>query len=108
MAILKHFEPLLLEYYVRIVALTPELRKVSFYRVTEFLKHRSTIEILLFLILIRGSYPSSKASLLCWSSLISLVAAVARKFIGRSPRGSVPRVKMTNYLWLALTDAHVP
>lgn len=64
-ATLKHSEPLLLENYIYIVALTPNLQKVSVYRSTEFLHHSSTTELLLLLILIKGSYLSFKASLLC-------------------------------------------
>ncbi len=44
-AILKHSKPLPLEIYVRIVALEPDLRKLSVYRVTEFSHHNSTIEL---------------------------------------------------------------
>jgi len=81
MATSKHSESLPLENYVCIVALAPDLQKVSFYSETEFLNHSSTNKLLLFLILIKGSYPSSKALLLCWKSFISLVAAVTRKFM---------------------------
>jgi hypothetical protein len=35
----RHPEPLLLENYVRIVALTPDLQRVSFYSVIDFLYH---------------------------------------------------------------------
>jgi hypothetical protein len=68
----KHFGPLPLENYVRIVALAPDLRKVSFYSVIEFLYHSSTIKLLSLLILIKGWYPSFKASLPCWKSLLAL------------------------------------
>src|SRR6266536_2221524 len=61
-ATLGHPELLLLENHVRIVALTPDLQRVSFYSVTDFLHHSSTTELLPSLILIKGSYPSSKAS----------------------------------------------
>jgi hypothetical protein len=60
-ATLGHPKTLLLEYHVRIVALTPDLQRVSFYSITEFLHHSSTTELILSLILIKGSYPSSKA-----------------------------------------------
>jgi hypothetical protein len=72
---LEHPEPLLLENHVRIVALIPDLQRVSFYSVTKFLHHSSVNELVLSLILIEGSYPSSKAL-----PLISLVATVACKF----------------------------
>jgi hypothetical protein len=47
-------EPLILENYVRIVALGPDLRAVSFYNVREFLLHNSTIELIVLLILMKG------------------------------------------------------
>jgi hypothetical protein len=61
----KHCEPLSPENYIRIVAIAPDLRKVSVYSAIEFLYHSSTIELLLLLILIKGSYPSFRALLLC-------------------------------------------
>ncbi len=61
----KHSETLLLENYVRIVALAPDLQKVSFHSAIEFLSHSSTIKLLLLLIFMKGSYPSFKALLLC-------------------------------------------
>jgi hypothetical protein len=75
-----HPEPLPLENYVCIVALMPDLQRVSFYSVTEFLYHSSTTELILSLILIKGSYLSSKALLICRKSSLALVAAVACKF----------------------------
>lgn len=36
MATPKHFEPLLLKNHVLVVALTPDLQRVSFYSVIEF------------------------------------------------------------------------
>jgi hypothetical protein len=77
----EHSKPLRLENYVDIVALALDLRKVSFYNATEFLNHSSTIELLSLLILIKGSYPSFKASLTMPEIVISLVAAVASKFM---------------------------
>jgi len=62
-ATLRHPEPLPLENHVRIIALTPDLQGVSFYNIIDFLHHSSTTELILSLILIKGSYPSSKASL---------------------------------------------
>ena len=49
-------EPLSLENHVHIVALTPDLQRVSFCSVTDFLYYSSTTELLLSLILIKGSY----------------------------------------------------
>ena len=49
----EHPEPLLLENHVRIVALTPDLQRVSFYSVIDFLHHSSTTDLLSSLILIK-------------------------------------------------------
>src|SRR2546421_4422895 len=56
-----HPKPLLLQNHVHIVALTPDLQRVSFYSITGFLYHSSTTELIISLILIKGSYLSSKA-----------------------------------------------
>jgi hypothetical protein len=76
-----HPEPLLLENHVRIVAFTPDLQRVSSYSITDFLYHSSTTELLLSLIFIKGSYPSSEASHLCRKSSSVFVVAEARKFM---------------------------
>jgi len=68
----RHTKPLLLENHVHIVALTPDLQRVSFYSVIDFLYYSSTTELILSRILIRGSYLSSKASLLYRKSLLAL------------------------------------
>ena len=68
----EHSEPLPLENYARIVALAPDLWTIALYGATEFLYHSSTTELLSLLILIKGSYLSFKASLLCWKSLSAL------------------------------------
>src|SRR5436305_1391565 len=68
----EHPEPLPLENYVRIVALAPDLPTVPLYGATEFLHHSSTAVLLSLLILIKGSYPSFKASLPCWKSSSAL------------------------------------
>jgi hypothetical protein len=57
-----HPKPLPLENHVRIIAFTPDLQRVSFYSVIDFLHHSFTTELLLPLILIKGSYSSSRAS----------------------------------------------
>jgi hypothetical protein len=79
-ATLRHLEPFLLENHSRIVALTPDLQRVSFYNITDFLYYSSTTELILSLILIKRSYPSSKASPPIQEIVISLVAVVACKF----------------------------
>jgi hypothetical protein len=58
-----HPEPLPLENHVRIIALTPDLQRVSFYSITDFLHHSSTTELIPSPILIKESHPSSKALL---------------------------------------------
>jgi len=60
-ATLRHPKPLLLENHVYIIALTPDSQRVSFYGVIDFLYHSSTTKLLLSLILLKGSYLSSKA-----------------------------------------------
>jgi len=67
-----HPEPLLLENHIRIIALIPDLQRVSFYSVIDFLYHSSTTKLIPSLILIKESYPSSKASLQCRESLSAL------------------------------------
>ncbi len=60
-----HPEPVPLENHVRIVALTPDLQRVSFYSVIDFLYHSSATELIPSPILIKESYPSSNALLQC-------------------------------------------
>jgi hypothetical protein len=72
MATPRHPKSLLLENHVRIVTLTSDLQRVSFYNITDFLYYSSTTKLLLFLILIKGSYPSSKALYLYRKSLSAL------------------------------------
>jgi len=59
-----HFKPLLLENHVRIIALTLNSQRVSFYNIIDFFYYSSITELIPSLILIKESYPSSKASLL--------------------------------------------
>jgi hypothetical protein len=49
-----HPKPLPLENHVHIVAFTPDLQRVSFYSIIEFLYHNSTTELILSLILYKG------------------------------------------------------
>ena len=48
-----HPKPLLLENHVRIIALTPDLQRVSFYSIIDFLYHSSTTELITSPILIK-------------------------------------------------------
>jgi hypothetical protein len=70
-----------LKSYIHIVACAPDLRRGFFHGLTEYLRHSTTIEVLLLLILIKEPYPSLKPSLPYWEVVICLVAAIARKFI---------------------------
>jgi hypothetical protein len=63
MAILGYPKPLLLENHVHIITLTPNLQRVSFYNIINFLCYSSTAELIISLILIKESYPSSNALL---------------------------------------------
>jgi len=64
-ATLRHPKPLPLENHVGIVALIPDLQRVSFYSIIKFLYHSSTTELIPSLILIKRFHPSSKALPLC-------------------------------------------
>jgi hypothetical protein len=77
----EHPEPLPLENCVGVVALTLDLQRVSFYSALEFLQHSSTIDLLLYLILIKVSYLSSYSLTTMREMVISLVAAMVRKFM---------------------------
>lgn len=48
MTTLEHSEPLSIENYIRVVALTLDLQRVSFYSATGFLHHSSIIVLFLF------------------------------------------------------------
>jgi hypothetical protein len=63
---------LLLENHVRIIALTPNLQRVSYYNIIDFLYYNSTTELISSLILIKKSYPSSKALLQYRESSLAL------------------------------------
>ena len=67
-----HPEPLPLENHIHIIALTPDLKRVSFYSIIDFLYHSSTTKLILSLILIKEFYPSSKVSLLYRKSSLAL------------------------------------
>jgi hypothetical protein len=77
----KHSNPLPPENYPCIIALAPGLWNVSVYSKIEFLPHSSTIELLSLLILIKRSYPSFRTLLLWLAIVISLMAAVACRFM---------------------------
>ena len=68
----RHPKPFPLENHGCIVALISDLQRVSFYSITDFLYHSFTTELILSLILIKGSYLSSKALLLYRKSLLAL------------------------------------
>ena len=55
----------LLENYIRVIALAPDLRAVPLYSIIKFFYYGSITKLLLLLILVRGSHPSFKASLPC-------------------------------------------
>jgi len=88
----------LLENYIRIVALAPDLRRVPFHGVTESLHHSSTIDLLSLLILVKRCYLSFKALLLYLKSLS------APPIHARSPGGLVLLIKATNDFWLVQND----
>jgi len=57
----RYFEFFLLENHGYIIALTSNLQRVSFYSIIDFLYHSFITKLLLFLILVKRSYLSSKA-----------------------------------------------
>lgn len=61
----EHLEPLSLKNYSYVVALAPDLYRVSLCGVIEFLYYSSTIELLLLLIPINTFYLSSTGLLPC-------------------------------------------
>jgi hypothetical protein len=54
-----HPKPFPLENHIYIIAFTPDLQRVSFYNVTDFLYHNSTTKLLPSLILVKRSYLTS-------------------------------------------------
>jgi hypothetical protein len=72
MATPRHPKPLLLENHVCIIAFTPNLQRIFFYSIIDFLYYSFTTKLILSLILIKGPYPSSKASHLCRKSSSAL------------------------------------
>ena len=82
----KYSKPFLLEHYICIITLTPNLQKVSIYSIIEFLYYISTIKLVLLLILIKRSFPSFRASLLCQKSLSALLSGVEPLEASATPR----------------------
>jgi hypothetical protein len=56
-------EPLLLNNYVRVVTVAPDLRAASLHGARVFFHYSSVINFLLLLILMKGSYPILKSLL---------------------------------------------
>lgn len=81
MATSKHLEQIPPKNYDRIAAIVPNLRRASFLGVTQFLRHSTTIELLSLLVPLKEPHPSLRISPLYWEVVISLVAAIARKFM---------------------------
>jgi hypothetical protein len=94
----RHSKPLPLLNHLRIITLTPNLQRVSFYSTIEFLHYSPTTKLLSSLIYITGSHPSSKTSPLCGKSS-SAYGCYGMQIYVRSPHGSIPRVKATNDIW---------
>jgi len=90
-----HPEPFLLENHSRIVALTPDLQRVSFYSVTDVLHYSSTTELILSLILYTGDRHQPCG---CCGVQIHI----------RSPRGSIPLSKRLTIFGLERNDPARP
>jgi hypothetical protein len=71
-ATVEPLEPLLLNNYVRVAALAPDLRAASFHDAREFFHYSSVINLLLLLILMKGSYLILKSLLLSGKSSSAL------------------------------------
>jgi hypothetical protein len=69
MATPKHYKLLLLGNHIRMIAFISYLQRLFFYSIIEFLYYNSTAELESSLILMKGSYPSSKAILIYRRSL---------------------------------------
>jgi len=94
-----HPEPLPLENHVRIIALTPDSQRVSFYGIIDFLYHSSTTELIPSLIHIKRSHPKLLSLTIIQQTIISpvaAVAAVAPKFCKIAMRIST-RLRTANY-----------
>jgi len=102
-----HPEPFPLENHARIVALTPDSQRVSFYSITDFLYYSSTTELILSLILIKGSYPSSKASLLYGRSSSALWLLWRANSYKIATRISTS-VEATNDIWVRAKRPRTP
>jgi hypothetical protein len=92
-------KPFPLENHGRIVTLTPDLQRVSFYSVIDFLYYSPTTKFILSLILIKGSYPSSKALLLCRRSSLVLWLLWRANSYKIATRISTS-VEATNNIWV--------
>jgi hypothetical protein len=77
---LKRRESILLENHIHIVALTPDLQRVSFYNVTELFYHSSTTKPMLSLILYKRILSEALSLTPIQKIVISLVATLAGKF----------------------------
>ena len=103
---LKHLEPLSLKNYICVVALAPDLQRVSFPGVIEFFYHSSTIELLSLLIPI--NMPKLCRSPTMLEIFISLVADAVRRFMQDRYAGRYPLIKLTNDFWLVRSDPARP
>jgi hypothetical protein len=71
-ATFKYFKSIPLENHVRIIALMPNLQRVSFYNIIGFLYYIFTTELLLSLILVKRSYLTFKTLHLCRKPLLAM------------------------------------
>jgi hypothetical protein len=83
-----HSEPHSLDNHIRIIALTPDLQRVSFYSVIEFFHYSSATELILCLILIKGSYQALGPHHYT-GNRFQPCGCCGVQIYARSPRGSV-------------------
>jgi len=77
----KHLKPLLLENHIHIVAFIPDLQRVSFYSIIDFLYYSSTIKPILSLMLYKGILSKALSLTLIQKIVISLITAVVGQFV---------------------------
>jgi hypothetical protein len=102
-----HSKPFLLENHGRIIDLTPDIQRVSIYNIIDFLYYSSIIKRIVSLILMKGSYPRSKASLPCRRSSLALWLLWYINSYRIATRISTS-VKAINDIWVRAKQPHTP
>ena len=93
----EHLEPFSLGYHVRIVAVTPDLQRVSFHSITNLLHHSSTTKRIPSLIIVKESIRDRKPPH-CAGDRQQACGCCGVQIYARSPRRSVPRIEASDDL----------